>query len=273
MEILVVDNEGTAATRATFEVNSDLVDHFQQFNKNIGFTGACNFGLDYAHDRGFENVLWFNNDAEAGPNCITRLLEVIESDRSIAMVSPVLRDPETGRAHFCGARLDRSIPSMRYLNLEALTDAAPHLDCYLYGTALMARADAAKEVGGFCDKYFAYWEDMELSDKLLRAGFHCRVVPDASVFHTNQHSEEIETIRSKYYYYYMTRNELDFWCKALTGIARVRALYWYWCRTRSRIKKLSCQGHRTEAKALRDGLRDGILGRYGRWRLHPTKAD
>src|SRR6476646_1628093 len=169
MALLVVDNEGTADTRAAFEGEQELFDHYHCFEENIGFTGASNFGLDYAQELGFRHVLWFNDDAEPGPDCIARLLDVLERDSTIAMVSPVLQDPKTGQPHFCGARLDGSVPAIRYLSLEALREAGPDLDCYLYGTALMARTDAAKRVGGFCSKYFAYWEDMELCDKLFKA--------------------------------------------------------------------------------------------------------
>jgi GT2 family glycosyltransferase len=271
MELLVVDNEGTMETQAAFEREQDLFDRYHRFEDNVGFTGSCNFALDQAQELGFRYILWFNNDAEPGPNCIARMLDVIESDSTIAMVNPVLQDRETGHAHFCGARLDRSAPVMRYLSLEALREAGPNIDCYLYGTALMARTDAAKRVGGFRSKSFISWEDMELSDKLLKAGYHCRMVPDARVVHTNQHSDESETVRSKYYYYYMTRNEIDFWWKALSGINRARALYWHWRRTLRRIGEFKRGGHGTEAAALRHGLLDGILGRYGRWRLHPAK--
>ena len=271
MELLVVDNEGTMETQAAFEREQDLFDRYHRVEDNIGFTGACNFALDQAHELGFRYILWFNNDAEPGPKCIARMLDVIESDSAIAMVSPVLRDRERGHAHFCGARLDGSRPPMRYSSFEALTETGTDLDYYLLGTALMARTEAAKRVGGFCSKYFIYWEDMELSDKLLKAGLHCRMVPDASVVHTNQHADEKDTVRSKYYYYYHSRNAIDFWWKATSGINRVRALYWHWHRTRWQIGQLKRHGRRTEAEALRQGFIDGILGRYGRWRLHPAK--
>ena len=271
MELMVVDNEGTPQTQAALELEQDLFDHYRQFEGNIGFTGACNFTLDQAQKLGFKYILWFNNDAEPGPNCIARMLDVIESDSTIAMVSPVLRDRETGHAHFCGARLENSRPPMRYFSLEALNEGGSDLDYYLLGTALMARTEAAKHVGGFCSKYFIYWEDMELSDKLLKAGYHCRMVPDASVIHTNQHADESGSVRSKYYYYYHSRNAIDFWWKATTGINRVRALYWHWHRMWFHIRQLKRHGRTAEAAALRHGLTDGIIGRYGRWRLHPAK--
>jgi GT2 family glycosyltransferase len=112
---------------------------------------------------------------------------------------------------------------------------------------------------------------MELSCKLLKAGYQCRMVPTAFVDHINQHSDEIATFRSRYYYYYMTRNEFHFWRNMLSGIALLRALYWHWRRVRERISLLTESGHRAEMIALRHGLNDGVLGRYGRWRLHPAK--
>jgi GT2 family glycosyltransferase len=271
MEILVIDNEGTADTRTALHAKSDLFQYYHQFDRNVGFTGACNFGLEYAKDRGFCFVLWFNDDAVPEQGCLAELLAVIESDIRIAMVSPVLRDPETKKPHFCGAVLDADIPGMLYLKFEDILGPNPPTNCYLYGTALLARTNAVHAAGGFHSGYFAYWEDMELSGKMLKAGYQCRIVPTAAVDHINQHGEEIATFRSRYYYYYMTRNEIHFWRHTLSGVRLLRALYWHWRRVRKRMFLLTASGHRAEIIALRHGLKDGVLGRYGRWRLHPPK--
>lgn len=270
-ELLVIDNEGNADSRAGLHARAGLFDHYHRYDENVGFTGACNFGLSYAKEHGFPYVLWFNNDAIPQDGCLTELLALIESDPRIAMVSPVLRDTKTNEVHFCGAVLDSSVPAMRYLNFADLMGSTPPTDCYLYGTALMSRTDVACAVGGFPSGYFIYWEDMELSRKVIAAGYQCRVVPTAFVDHDNQHSDELSTVRSRYYYYYMARNEFDFWKHSLSGLPRLRALYWHWWRVRERIRRLNAGGHEAETTALRHGLKDGVLGRLGRWRLHPAK--
>ena len=225
--------------------------------------------MGFAQKHGFEFVLWYNNDAHLGEGCLSRLLESLEADPQLAMVSPVLRDVETGDAHFCGARLDRSTPSLSYYALKDIEKGSPD-DCMLYGTALMARTKLAHQVGGFCEKYFIYFEDMELSTKLIDNGYKCKIVPDASVMHDNQRADESETVRSKYYFYYMTRNEVDFWRKSTLGLARLKALFWHLNRSLKRIRRLRRLGHKSEAAAIWRGLTDAVKGNFGRWNHHPA---
>lgn len=266
--ILLVDNEGDQRTAATFDAHAELFDHYQGFEENLGFTGACNFGLEFARVNGYAFVLWYNNDAELGDGCLPRLLEELEADPQLAMVSPVLRDVGTGAAHFCGARLDRSLPGVIYYALNEVEGGSPN-DCLLYGTALMARTEHAHRVGGFREKYFIYFEDMELSTKWIYNGYKCKIVPDVSVMHNNQRAGEADTVRSKYYYY-MTRNEIDFWRKTTLGLARVKALLWHLNRSLTRMKQLKNRGHADEAAAIRHGLTDGVMGNFGRWNHHPA---
>jgi N-acetylglucosaminyl-diphospho-decaprenol L-rhamnosyltransferase len=59
---------------------------------------------------------------------------------------------------------------------------------WLSGSCLLLRRDAFDAVGGFDPGYFMYFEDLDLGDRLGRAGWQNVYVPSAVVCHTGGHA-------------------------------------------------------------------------------------
>ncbi len=59
---------------------------------------------------------------------------------------------------------------------------------WLSGSALLVRREAFEAVGGFDSTYFMYFEDVDLCDRLARAGWRSVYVPSAVVEHTGGHA-------------------------------------------------------------------------------------
>jgi N-acetylglucosaminyl-diphospho-decaprenol L-rhamnosyltransferase len=59
---------------------------------------------------------------------------------------------------------------------------------WLSGSALLVRRAAFASVGGFDPRYFMYFEDVDLCDRLGRAGWTSVYVPSAVVEHTGGHA-------------------------------------------------------------------------------------
>jgi len=59
---------------------------------------------------------------------------------------------------------------------------------WLSGSCLLVRRAAFDTVGGFDPSYFMYFEDLDLGDRLGRAGWQNVYVPSASVLHTGGHA-------------------------------------------------------------------------------------
>ena len=75
---------------------------------------------------------------------------------------------------------------------------------------MLARVDALREVGGFDERYFLYWEDADLCRRLRRAGHHVRYVPSATAVHRVGHSSSkvrvpaLKAFHASAYLYYAT---------------------------------------------------------------------
>jgi N-acetylglucosaminyl-diphospho-decaprenol L-rhamnosyltransferase len=59
---------------------------------------------------------------------------------------------------------------------------------WLSGSCLLLRRDAFDEIGGFDPGYFMYFEDLDLGDRLVRAGWQNVYVPAAAVTHVGGHA-------------------------------------------------------------------------------------
>ena len=78
------------------------------------------------------------------------------------------------------------------------TDAEERaIDGWLSGSCLLLRREAFVAVGGFDQTYFMYFEDTDLCERLLRAGWQNVYVPSAQVTHEGGHATETGRGRSR----------------------------------------------------------------------------
>jgi N-acetylglucosaminyl-diphospho-decaprenol L-rhamnosyltransferase len=61
---------------------------------------------------------------------------------------------------------------------------------WLSGSCLLIRREAFDAVGGFDDRFFMYFEDVDLGYRLSKAGWRNRYAPSATVMHSGAHSTD-----------------------------------------------------------------------------------
>ena len=86
-EVVVIDNGSVDGTKDYVENNYPQAKVIR-IEKNRGYSGGFNFGLDYAfHKQKADYVLITNNDVKADKNVIQSLVEVAETDEKIGFVT------------------------------------------------------------------------------------------------------------------------------------------------------------------------------------------
>lgn len=86
-EVVVIDNGSTDGTKEWVEKNYPGV-FVLRTEKNLGYSGGFNFGLDYAFNKkNADYVLITNNDVKADTKVITELVKVGETDPMIGFVT------------------------------------------------------------------------------------------------------------------------------------------------------------------------------------------
>ncbi len=255
MEVIVVDN-GSKKNEANI-----LQERFPNVKvirseKNLGFAGGNNLGIKVAKGK---YLYLINNDTvfkEFNPQVLIRRLE---SSPKIGMVCPKIRF----------AWDDNPIQFAGYTPLSPITFRnraigygeedngqydTSHQTPYAHGAAMMLKREVIDKVGLMPECYFLYYEELDWSMMITRAGYEIWYEPASTIYHKeSQSTGQNSPLRA----YYITRNRLLLVKRNFTGIKKYLA-YTYLqmiVATRDIIKYL-IKGRMDLLKATTNGLRD-----------------
>jgi hypothetical protein len=175
---------------------------------NLGFAGGANLGMRWLLRAGTDHVWFLNNDALPQPGALEELVSVIQSDPTIGIVgakilqrkSPsridsiaVRTNLRTGRFYLVGHdEIDRG----QYDQLR-IVDAVT-------ACAMLVKRGVCDQLGGFDERFFAYFEDTDFCLRARSAGFKVAFAPKARVLHdrpiATQGRQSLESL------YYSARN-------------------------------------------------------------------
>lgn len=271
-QIQVIDNGSQAADEVACLRSLYSEVSFRRNDDNLGFTGAHNQSIQCALDNQYDYIWLLNNDCTVFPDTLDRLVALAESDPKIGMVSPVILLAKAGNPiQFCGAWFDwsqlRSVRPIDSAVVHEREQSTPR-DMWLAGTAILARCDLLRSIGSLDDRYFAYFEDSDLSIRASRCGFLNRMAFDARIIH---HSFSDTHSRKPYYFYLHTRNEVLFWTEHTPAPFRHRLRQRLLGRTLSEARWLCDHGKYEHACACIVGFTDALRGRYGCIKLSFTR--
>lgn len=186
--IIVIDNESSNASVTRIRRTFPQVLLLPQA-ENLGFGRAANIGMRQALERGAEAILLLNNDATIAPDALTHLTAAVANRDDPAIVSAkVFLTAKPGVLWAVGG----IFRNRRTINLGS--DEYDHgqydqatLD-FVYGCAMLVRADIIHRVGLFDERFFAYYEDIDLCLRAKAVGYRVGLVPTAHAWHDGSRS-------------------------------------------------------------------------------------
>jgi len=151
-------------------------------------TGHGNIGFGCGHNLAIRNSdetyhLVLNSDVELAPDALLQGLSYLEEHADVAMVSPATQDASGQKQYLCKrqpsvlklaargifprwlqARVQRLLHhyEMRDLPEHKASKGIPHAG----GCFMLCRGDHLREIGGFDESYFLYFEDFDLCRRL-----------------------------------------------------------------------------------------------------------
>ena len=262
LTLAVIDNASTdgsvPALRAEFP---DIA--VRRTDRNLGYTGANNLAIRAALAEGADYVWLFNNDATAAPDVLARLIAVAEADPALGLLSPLIaRAGGQGGHDFAGGLLD--LAAGGYATTEDPAEGrawqAAHPDRFvLTGTALLLRRALVERIGLLDERFFAYWEDTDVSARCLAAGFRAHLAFDIAIGHAAKPTAA-SGLGRPHFYYLMARNEMLFWRKHLRARA-ARPVVWA---LRRQLRLAAAARHApATVDSILAGAWDGLAGRGG----------
>ncbi len=186
---------------------------------NLGFGTAANRGAAVI-DPAAEFLLIVNPDVVLHPGSIDALVASARRHPAAGTFGPAILAPDgelypsarrlptlwLGAGHAFLGWIWPTNPWTREYRAEN-TEVCDRTAGWLSGSCLLVRRKAFEAIHGFDERYFMYFEDVDLGLRMQRAGWQNRYIPDAVVTHIGGHATEragsamvVEHHRSAYRY-------------------------------------------------------------------------
>jgi riboflavin kinase/FMN adenylyltransferase len=189
IEIVLIDNNST----------DDSVEYIEEWHpeikvislsKNYGFADGYNRGL---REIDSEYVVFLNSDVLVTENWLDPILDLLDSDNTIAAVQPTILSLEDKNKYehagaaggfldilgypFCRGRIFDTVENFqeKYSNdIEVF---------WASGAAMVMRTNVFKGLGGFDATFFAHQEEIDLCWRAKSAGFKIMATSKSKVYH------------------------------------------------------------------------------------------
>jgi N-acetylglucosaminyl-diphospho-decaprenol L-rhamnosyltransferase len=220
-----------------------------ELGENLGFGRAINRAVAEAPG---DPVILLNNDAVPEPRFVEALLEGLgEGVDAVAGVLLQERAPEL--IDSAGVVADSTLMGFDHLHgerAETAEAAAPPLGPT--GGAALYRRSAFEALGGFDERIFLYYEDLDLALRLAARGGRSRLAPQARALHA--YSASLGAASARKY--------------AWTGWSRGYMLRRYGVMRDPRLalRALACESALCAGQLLKDRTVSGLGGRLRGWR-------
>ena len=257
IEVIVVDNASKENEASMIQQRYPQVKVIRS-KENLGFAGGNNLGIKAARGK---YLFFINNDTilKHQTSDIRLLINRLESSPKVGMVCPKIR-------FFWG---DNPIQFAGYTPLSRITMRnraigcgesdhgqydTPHSTPYAHGAAMMVKREIIDKAGLMPECYFLYYEELDWSMMIRRAGYDIWYEPAMTIYHKeSQTTGQQSPLRT----YYITRNRLLFVKRNNTNATRILSyLYLIFMVATGDILKHACQCRFNLVRATTKGIRD-----------------
>jgi GT2 family glycosyltransferase len=184
-EIIVVDNGSIDDTVKVIskEKNVKVIEN----HANLGFSKANNIGLKHASS---ELILFMNSDIELIDDSLNKLVEYYKTKENIGIIGPKFLNPDlTTQASVFPRQTALNAFKEFWLNQkESYSKYVPNSKkpikvWSISGGCILTNKLFFESIGGWNEKYFFYFEDMDLCRKINQVGKDVIFFPECQIIH------------------------------------------------------------------------------------------
>ena len=210
IEVIVVDNASKEDEATQIEQRYPQVKVIRS-KENLGFAGGNNLGIQAAQGK---YLFFINNDTLLShqPSAISHLINRLESSPKIGAVCPKIKFSWGDNPIQYAGYTPLSIITMRNRSIgfgeaDCGQYNTPHPTPYAHGAAMMVKREVIEKAGMMPECYFLYYEELDWSMMIRRAGYDIWYEPACTIYHKeSQTTGQSSPLRT----YYITRNRLLF---------------------------------------------------------------
>ena len=220
IEVIVVDNASNQDEAAIIEERYPQVKVIRS-KENIGFAGGNNLGIKAAQGK---YLFFLNNDTLLKPQTsgLKPLISRLESSPKIGMVCPKIKFSWDSQLIQFAGYTPLSPVTMRNKAIgcgeadHGQYDTA-HSTPYAHGAAMMVKREVIEKAGQMPECYFLYYEELDWSMMIRRAGYEIWYEPSCTIFHKeSQTTGQNSPLRTNY----ITRNRFLFTQRNQQGMVK-----------------------------------------------------
>jgi len=185
-QLIIVDNNSTDKTISLLENLSQKTPQLTIFKnpKNLGFATANNQAVKIARGK---YLLFLNPDTRLLDSSLKNLIQKLEYNSKLGIISPALVNQKGDyQALAYPPQTLKNAFLQFFLNQNTFSPYTPTKEesvHTLVGAALIIKKSLFTRLGGWNEKYFMYFEDHDLCDRVRKAGKQILYCPKAKVFH------------------------------------------------------------------------------------------
>jgi GT2 family glycosyltransferase len=212
-KVIVIDNGSEDSSRVHALDSRDRSFQLSLIanERNEGFSKACNQGAKCCSA---DFILFLNPDCELYPETIASVLrELAELPlNEYGAFGVALIGPEGDLARHCARQPVALDYWVKLTGMDRLTAGRvrshimsewPHTESrdveHVIGAFYLVRRTIFQAIGGFDERFFVYLEDLDLSRRILRAGYRIRYLSGAKAFHVGGGTSRKAKARRLYY--------------------------------------------------------------------------
>ena len=204
LQIVVVDNDSGDGSVDVLRAGAPDIDLVVS-DSNRGFAGGCNLGVEHATG---EYVALLNPDARPHRAWISAAVEVLEREPSVGCVASKVLDWDGVDLDYASVGMSFDGQAYKYHAGQPDTGAFEEQSDVLFptGSAMVMRTFLYRDLGGFDERYFMFFEDVDLGWRLWLRGHRVRYVPASLTYH--RHHATMERYGTWLERYLLARNAL-----------------------------------------------------------------
>lgn len=235
-EIIVVDNDEEKTIYAKLHSIYPNVRYIPNTNK--GFGQANNFGAQHAKG---EFLFFLNPDTKLLNNCLDILVDYLKTNSTTGLIAPLLHfdDKKTPQGlgilspitalvalSFINKLFPNNAISTNYWNTTWDRKSIITVGS-VPGTAFLIKKLLFEKVGGFDEKFFLYFEEIDLCQRVRSLGFTVVMLPTASVYHkwgasTQKSSINIQKVFAQSRFYYFKKHFGLLWAIVVECVTQIK---------------------------------------------------
>jgi len=224
IEVFVVDNASNVSPDILKESYPFI--HLLKSENNLGFAGGNNLAIRQAKGKYF---FLLNNDTEVAPDFLEPLVNLMENNEKIGIVSSkLLYFNEPDILQFAGHKGINFYTGRGFAIGFDQKDGPQYQVSYrtfmAHGAAMMISRKAIQKVGLMAELFFLYYEETDFCERVKQAGFEIWFAGQSRVYH--KESMSVGKF-SPMKIYYMTRNRIIFTRRNTKGFQHYACLIFF----------------------------------------------